>query len=136
MECFICKENHPYMNCTKATDEEKAAVSEAFKTGGFKAIKDGQNHLTIGESELQECMEGVSNMNINEEEASVDFSIKSKEVDGDDDSTRDGVALVIFAALTSNALEGKKKFNCGESMLWLDSAATDICPAKFTGTQY
>ena len=42
MECFICKENHPYMNCKKATDEEKAAVAEAIKAGGYKGgpVKD------------------------------------------------------------------------------------------------
>jgi hypothetical protein len=98
MECFICKENHPYMNYKKATDEEKAAVAEAIKAGGYKGgpVKDGQNHLTIGESELQECMEGISNVNITEEEASVDLSIESREDEEDEDDTKDGVALVIF----------------------------------------
>jgi hypothetical protein len=122
MECFICKENHPYMNCTQATDEEKAAVTEAFKTGGYKAVKEGQNHLTIGESELQECMEGVSNVNINEEEASVDLSIESKDDDVDEEGARDGVA---FAMPSTKASMVKKRFNCGENLLWLDSAATE-----------
>jgi hypothetical protein len=62
IECFVCKKNHPYVQCTEATDKEKAAIAEAIKAGGYKGgkVKVGQNHLTVGESELQECMEGVA----------------------------------------------------------------------------
>jgi hypothetical protein len=41
-------------------------------------------------------MEGISNVNITEEEASVDLSIESREDEEDEDDTKDGVALVIF----------------------------------------
>ena len=95
---------------------------EAFKAGGFKAVKDGQNHVAIGESELQECMEGISNVNVNEEEASVDLSIQTRE-ESDGDSSHDGVALVIFTMPSTKALTaGKEKFNCGASLLCLNSA--------------
>lgn len=124
MACYICKGEHPYRDCPKATTEEKKAVTEAIRAGGYKGgkveVKQGQSHLSVGNDELQECMDGIANVNINEEEASIGtlegFVDAGQYEDGEE---IDGVALIMPTS------SGKRDFNCGRDLLWLDSGTTE-----------
>jgi hypothetical protein len=75
MACYYCRGEHPYRECPKASAEEKKPITEAIKAGVCKGgkveVKQGQSHLSVGNDELQECMDGVANVNINEDEASI-----------------------------------------------------------------
>jgi hypothetical protein len=64
--CHGCKKpGHLVRNCPDLTDEEKKAVVQAMNSGGEKQ---GQVHVNVDEKdkakkELQECLEGVANIN-------------------------------------------------------------------------
>jgi hypothetical protein len=124
MTCYFCRqEGHLFRDCLKASGKEKKAIAEAIKARGYKGgkveVKQGQSHLSVGSEELQECMDGVANVNINEDEASIG-TLKGFVDAGqcEDGEEVDGVALIMPTS------SSKRDFNCGRDMLWLDSGAT------------
>jgi hypothetical protein len=113
--CHGCKKpGHLVRNCPDLTDEEKKAVVQAMKNG---SEKQGQVHVNVDEKdeakkELQECLEGVANVNVNLEDASIES------VDDDDDhGFFDGVACIQPSGTNTQRL------NCGRNKLFLNSCA-------------
>ena len=70
--CHGCnKMGHLVRNCPDLNSEEKKAVLQAVRSGS------GQAHVSIADGnesnkELQECMVGVANINVNLDEASIE----------------------------------------------------------------
>jgi hypothetical protein len=83
VQCHGCGEKgHGVRRCPKLKEEEKKAVLEALATG-----KPGtsQNHVGIGNVELQECLEGVANVAISLEDGSIDEEGSIETADGAED---------------------------------------------------
>ena len=114
--CHNCnKMGHLVRNCPDLNEEERMAVLQAMKNDGRRT--QGQTHVNVdaanaAKKELQECIDGVANIHINLEDASIES------VD-DDDGFFEGVAL-----LTPTGSENSSRLNCGRNKLFLDSCAT------------
>ena len=75
--CHNCgRMGHLVANCPDLNDEEKMAIQQAYqiKNKDGKA-KTGQAHVNVGNGaankELQECLEGVANVNVNLDDVSI-----------------------------------------------------------------
>eukprot|EP00956_Cyclotella_meneghiniana_P038953 scaffold162906_cov46-Cyclotella_meneghiniana.AAC.1 len=116
--CYNCnKYGHLARDCDELTNAEKDAVKNAGKKPGGKT---GQAHINVGDDahdvekaneELQECLDGVANINV----SLGDASIASLD---DDYGFVDGIALHV-----STGRDGKR-VDCGRNKLFLDSCAT------------
>ena len=98
-------------NCPDLNSEEKKAVLQAVRSGGG-----GQAHVNVADrneanKELQECLVGVANVNVNLDEASI------QSLD-EDDGFFEGVAF--FIPTTGS----KPRLDCGRHKLFFDSCAT------------
>jgi hypothetical protein len=58
-DCYVCKSKHPWNDCTEIHAEEKKAIAEAIKAGGYNykgrkmAVKQRRCHFSVGNKELQ-----------------------------------------------------------------------------------
>lgn len=100
---------HLVRNCPDLNSEEKKAVLQTVRNEG------GQTHVNKADEnkankELQECLEGVANINVNLYKASIE-SI-------DDDGFFEGM---VFLVPTTGS---KPRLNCGRNKLFLDGCAT------------
>jgi hypothetical protein len=121
--CHACKGAHLYRDCPELNAEEKKAITQAIKAGEYQGgkIKVGQSHMSVAEEELEKCMDGVANVNINEEEASIGSINTYHGTADEDDDVFDGVAH----CMPTSRKSGRRKYDCGRSLLWLDTAATE-----------
>eukprot|EP00956_Cyclotella_meneghiniana_P009214 scaffold12647_cov40-Cyclotella_meneghiniana.AAC.3 len=118
--CYNCNEyGHLAKDCDKLTTAEKNAVKNAGKKPGAKA---GQSHVNVADDndvggaeaankELQECLDGVANIHVSLEDASI------ASLD-DDYGFVDGIALHV-----STGRQGSRT-DYGRNKLFLDSCAT------------
>eukprot|EP00956_Cyclotella_meneghiniana_P039152 scaffold166732_cov36-Cyclotella_meneghiniana.AAC.1 len=123
-DCHGCGANdHMVRDCTKISKDEKKKILEAMRTGTFKK---GQVHSEVNTEQadgVDECLEGVANVSVTFEEA----SIESAEGAGDFD-VFDGVGLLV----PSDTGPSSKRVTCGDHKLFLDSCATNhtMCTEK------
>jgi hypothetical protein len=109
---------HLIRNCPDLNDEEKEAIVQAFKN------KSGQAHVNIGakqqsaaNKELQECLDGVANVNVNFDDASIQSM--------DEHCFFDSVGFVSLTGVVFVAPGTKGgRMDCGRNKLFLDSCAT------------
>ena len=101
---------HLVRNCPDLNSEEKKAVLQAVRSGS------GQAHVSIADGnesnkELQECMVGVANINVNLDEASIESF-------DEENGFFEGVAFIIPTT------GSEPRMDCGRHKLFLDSCAT------------
>jgi predicted Fe-S protein YdhL (DUF1289 family) len=119
VQCHGCGEKgHGVRRCPKMNDEEKKAILEALATG--KPPQAGQSHVSVGNMELQECLEGVANVAISLEDGSIDEEGSIATADGAEDEDVFGVGFIQPGS--TEAEPGR--VNCGRNKLFLDSACT------------
>jgi hypothetical protein len=117
--CHGCGEKgHGVRRCPKLKEEEKKAILEALATG--QPAQASQSHVSVGNAELQECFEGVANVAISLEDASVDEEGSIETAEGAEDEDVFGVGFIQPG--TADAAPGR--VNCGRNKLFLDSACT------------
>jgi hypothetical protein len=115
--CHNCdKTGHLVTNRPDLNDEERKAVLQVLKSG--RGGNQSQAHVNVGKGkaeankELQECINGVANVHVNLNDASIES------VDNDN-GYFEGVALLIPTAPSKS-----KRLDCGQNKLFLDSCAT------------
>ena len=124
--CHGCgKTDHWLRNCPALTKEEKDKIFEQLRQG--KQIQQGQAHVTTDEkkeknddAELQECLEGVANVSVNFDDASIGTVVDDSHDAGDDNDSLYGT----FFVQSTSTKRGKRQ-DCGRNKLFLDSCATN-----------
>jgi hypothetical protein len=116
--CHGCQKiGHLVKDCPDLNNEEKKAIAQAkgLLGGGLGGGKQGQAHANVAkraDKELQECLDGVANINVKMDDVSIETA--------DGDGTFEGVAFISPGA----GAEVKVRVNCGRNKLFLDSCAT------------
>ena len=112
--CYGCgKPGHPLKYCKSTSQEKKNEIYKKVNEGTWQQ---GQNHAEPSQEqqdEVDRCIEGVANINMTEEEASIGT-----------------VESVSFIQPTNTA---HKRIRCGDEKLYLDSCATNHskCTRRF-----
>eukprot|EP00956_Cyclotella_meneghiniana_P039180 scaffold167175_cov42-Cyclotella_meneghiniana.AAC.1 len=122
-DCHGCGANdHMVRDCTKISKEEKKKILEQMRGGTFKK---GQAHSEVTEEqgELNDVLDGVANVNVTLEEASIESADGAEDLD-----VFDGVGF-----LTPSGSKANERLSCGDHKLFLDSCATNhtMCTEKF-----
>eukprot|EP00956_Cyclotella_meneghiniana_P026461 scaffold57247_cov37-Cyclotella_meneghiniana.AAC.7 len=126
-DCNGCgSTEHLVRDCTKITKEEKRKILEAMKAGTFRK---GQVHSETateqsgGGTEMDDVLDGVANVSITLEEASIESAEGAEDYD-----VFEGVGLLLPSGAGRS-----KRVTCGDHKLFLDSCATNhtMCTEKF-----
>ena len=127
-DCHGCgADDHMVRDCTKISKDEKKKILESMRAGNFRK---GQFHSEVtaeqpnNKDEVDECLEGVANVSVTLEEASIESAEGVEDYD-----VFDGVGFIVPSGSTATS----KRLSCREHKLFLDSCATyhTMCTEKF-----
>ncbi|KAL7479586.1 hypothetical protein ACHAW6_005311 [Cyclotella cf. meneghiniana] len=122
IDCYGCgKRGHPWRRCPELTQDMKDAVVAKLKEGSSAkdAIKEAISNINVGSDEAaQECIDGVTNLNVQgADEASIQ-SMDYQEMDSDD-GTMDSVNCNVIAYASKS-----RAGICNKNRAYLDTGAT------------
>ena len=121
--CYGCgKTGHPLKYCNSTSRDKKAEIYKAVADGTYEQ---GQAHMEQGEDEMNKVMDGVANVMMGLDDASIETA--------EDAAEEDVFNSFGFLERASRPSATSKRLSCGVWKLFLDSCATNhtMCSTKF-----
>ena len=126
IDCYGCgKKGHQWRRCPELTQDMKDAVVAKLKEGTSTkdgTIKDAVANINVGRGkELQECIEGVTNISVQRADKASIQSADYQDMESQDGSEGEGEGEVICKQLftTSKSRAGHALGGCNKSPLQL-----------------